>query len=73
MVEEYYESFDIFGWWKQNCHRFLILAQIARDVLVIPICTVAFESVFSTGGRVLNCLRSSLTPMVVESLICTQD
>ncbi|KZV39550.1 zinc finger BED domain-containing protein RICESLEEPER 2-like [Dorcoceras hygrometricum] len=73
MVEEYHDSFDILGWWKQNCHRFPILAQIARDVLAIPISTVASESAFSTGGRVLDCFRSSLTPMVVESLICTQD
>ncbi|GJX79677.1 zinc finger BED domain-containing protein RICESLEEPER 2-like protein [Tanacetum coccineum] len=34
---------------------------------------VASESVFSTGGRVLDAFRSSLTPPVVESLICTQD
>lgn len=73
MVEEYHEAFDILGWWKQNCHRFPILAEIARDVLAIPISTVASESAFSTGGRVLDCFRSSLTPKVVESLICTQD
>lgn len=73
IVEEYHDSFDILEWWKQNCHRFPILAQISRDVLAIPISTVSYESAFSTGGRVLDCFRSSLTPMVVESLICTQD
>ncbi|XP_073134411.1 zinc finger BED domain-containing protein RICESLEEPER 3-like [Henckelia pumila] len=73
MVEEYSDSFDILGWWKQNYHRFPTLAKIARDVLAIPISTVASESTFSIGGRVLDCFRSSLTLMVVESLICTQD
>ena len=73
IVEEYCDTFDILGWWKQNCHRFPILSQIARDVLAIPISTVASESAFSTSGRVLDCFRSSLTPKVVESLICTQD
>ncbi|XP_073017614.1 zinc finger BED domain-containing protein RICESLEEPER 2-like [Primulina eburnea] len=73
MVEEYCETFDILAWWKQNHHRFPILAQIARDVLAIPISTVASESAFSTGGRILDCFRSSLTPKVVESLICTED
>ncbi|GKD76633.1 zinc finger BED domain-containing protein RICESLEEPER 2-like protein, partial [Tanacetum coccineum] len=53
--------------------RFPVLSLLARDVLVIPISTVASESVFSTGGRVLDAFRSSLTPPVVESLICTQD
>ncbi|XP_042396475.1 zinc finger BED domain-containing protein RICESLEEPER 2-like [Zingiber officinale] len=73
IVEEYCDNFDILGWWRQNCHRFPILAQIARDVLAIPISTVASESAFSTSGRILDCFRSSLTPKVVESLICTQD
>ena len=33
---------------------------------------MASESVFSTG-RALDPFRSSLTPKVVESLICAQD
>nr|GFC38454.1 hypothetical protein [Tanacetum cinerariifolium] len=53
--------------------RFSVLSLLARDVLEIPISTVASEYVFSTGGRVLDAFRSSLTPPVVESLICTQD
>ena len=46
---------------------------MARDVLAIPVSTVASESAFSTGGRVLDSFRSSLSAKVVESLICTQD
>jgi len=34
---------------------------------------VAFESTFSTGGRVFDPFRSSLSHQKVEALICTQD
>nr|GLL29640.1 zinc finger BED domain-containing protein RICESLEEPER 2-like [Ipomoea trifida] len=67
------DEFDILNWWKKNAHRLPILASIARDILAIPISTVASESAFNTGGRVLDTYRSSLTPRVVQALICTQD
>ncbi|KAM0909468.1 hypothetical protein ACQ4PT_014792 [Festuca glaucescens] len=66
-------KFDILAWWKGNSSRFPVLACLARDVLAIPISTVASESAFSTGGRVLDDFRTSLTPFMVEALVCTQD
>ncbi|XP_057746595.1 zinc finger BED domain-containing protein RICESLEEPER 2-like [Arachis stenosperma] len=59
--------------WLVNFNKYPILSQIARDVLAMPISTVALESTFSTGGRVLNNYRSSLTLKTVEALICTQN
>ncbi|KAL8542381.1 hypothetical protein ACS0TY_003302 [Phlomoides rotata] len=46
---------------------------MARDILAVPISTVAPKSAFSTSGRVLDVFRSSLTPKIVEALICAQD
>ena len=46
---------------------------MARDVLVIPISTVTFESAFSTDGRALDSFHTSLTPKMVEALTRTQD
>ena len=66
-------SFDLLMWWKDQKKRYPILAKMARDVLAIPVSTVASESAFSTGGRVLDSFRTSLTPKMVEALICAQD
>ena len=72
-TEEDDDDFDILKWWKVNLPRFPILAQMARDVLAVPISTVASVSAFSTGGRVLDAFRSSLTPRIVHAIICAPD
>ncbi|KAL5723729.1 hypothetical protein ACHQM5_007093 [Ranunculus cassubicifolius] len=46
---------------------------MARDILAIPISTVASESVFSTGGRVVDKYRSSMGTATAQALICGQD
>ena len=67
------DDFNILDWWKLNSHRFPIISQLARDVLGMPLSTVAFESTFSSSGHVLDAYKCSLTPKVVQVLICTQD
>ncbi|KAA0058495.1 zinc finger BED domain-containing protein RICESLEEPER 1-like [Cucumis melo var. makuwa] len=64
------DEFDIMYWWKMNGYKYPILSKIVRDVLAVPISIVAFESAFSTGGRIIDSFRSSLTPRTVETLIC---
>lgn len=72
-IEDQTPSFDILVWWKANSSKYRILSQVEKDVLAIPVSTVASESAFSTGGRVLDQFRSSLTPKIIQCLICTQD
>ena len=67
------DAFEILQFWKDQQKRYPILAKMARDVLAMPVSTVASESAFSTGGRVLDSFRTSLTPKMAEALICCQD
>jgi hypothetical protein len=53
--------------------KYPILARIARDLLAIPASTVASESAFSTGSRIISDYRSSLSSKTVEALVCLQD
>ncbi|CAI0393470.1 unnamed protein product [Linum tenue] len=53
--------------------KYPTISEMARDILAVPISTVASESAFSTGGRVLDSFRTSLSPEVVEALICCED
>ncbi|CAO2179263.1 unnamed protein product [Urochloa humidicola] len=67
------DNFDIIAWWKLHGPKYTVLSLIARDILSVPVSTVASESAFSLAGLVLDENRCSLLPETVEALICTQD
>lgn len=66
------QEFDVLTWWG-NDFKFPTLRKIARDVLSIPVSTVASESAFSTSGRVVTPHRSKLHPKTVEALMCARS
>jgi hypothetical protein len=66
-------NFDVLLWWKINSSRYQVLSKMAQDVLAVPVSTIAFESAFSTGGRILEPFRSSLSPDMVQVLVCSQN
>ena len=66
-------NLDVLEWWKVNGHKYPTISRMARDVLAIPASTVASESAFSTGSRVISDYRSHLTSETVTALICLQD
>ncbi|GJT99526.1 zinc finger BED domain-containing protein RICESLEEPER 2-like protein [Tanacetum coccineum] len=70
---EEYVSFDVLAWWRANSLRYRILSRMARDILAIPITTVASEATFSAGSRVIDTYRASLAPETVEVLLCGGD
>ncbi|XP_028116579.1 zinc finger BED domain-containing protein RICESLEEPER 2-like [Camellia sinensis] len=67
------QTFEILDYWKVNATKYRVLSQLARDVLAMHISTVASKSAFSTGGRILDSLRSSHSPSMIEALVCTQN
>ena len=67
------KNFDALVWWKGNEGKFKVLSKMARDILSIPITTVASESTFSAGGRVIDKKRASMKRETVEVLLCGGD
>ncbi|XP_071694325.1 zinc finger BED domain-containing protein RICESLEEPER 1-like [Rutidosis leptorrhynchoides] len=67
------DSFNVLEWWNIHKMKFHVLSKMAKDVLAIPISTVASEATFSAGGRVIEPFRSSLAPETVEMLLCGGD
>ena len=66
-------DFDLLGWWKIGGVKYPILQCIARDLLAVPVTSVASESAFSSGGRLLDPHRSRLQPSTVEAMMCCRS
>jgi hypothetical protein len=67
------DDFDILSWWRLKSPKFSVLARMTRDILAILISTVASEATFSTAGRTLSSVRSSLSDESIQALLCAQD
>ncbi|XP_073130770.1 zinc finger BED domain-containing protein RICESLEEPER 2-like [Henckelia pumila] len=67
------DEFDALSWWKLNNLKFRILSRMACEVLSIPVTSVASESAFSAGGRVIDTYRANLGVETVQMLLCAED
>ncbi|CAJ2676949.1 unnamed protein product [Trifolium pratense] len=60
-------------YWKSRDDKYDILARMARDVLSIPIITVASESAFSPGSCILNKYRNCMVSENLQALACSHN
>ncbi|KAG8369152.1 hypothetical protein BUALT_Bualt15G0121600 [Buddleja alternifolia] len=65
-------EFDVLSWWKTNGVKYPNLQKMAKDILAIPVSTVASESAFSTSGRLVSPHRNRLHPSTLEALMCAR-
>ncbi|KAJ1690301.1 hypothetical protein LUZ63_014456 [Rhynchospora breviuscula] len=63
-------EFDILAWWKMNAAKYPILARLTRDILAVPISTVASESTFKNGGIFGDVIWSSDGALSNDDTIC---
>nr|GEW12427.1 transposase [Tanacetum cinerariifolium] len=61
------------GFWKEKETMFPVLSRMAIDLISVQASSVAFESAFSTSGRVLSIRRTRLTPASLEMCMCLKD
>jgi len=66
-------SFDILAWWRVNGPKYPIISRMARDILSVPLSTVASESIFSSAKRILDDYRCNLLPEIIEAIMCSHD
>jgi len=57
------------AWWKLHKINFPQLSKLARNYLCVPATSSPSERLFSTGGNIVTCTRSSLKPAKVDMLV----
>lgn len=48
-----------------------VLSKMTIYIFAIPIIIVSFESAFSVSSRVLSDYRSSISPRILDALVCS--
>lgn len=65
--------FDILKWWSSKESTFPVLSKMAKEILAIPMSTIASESAFSMAKLQYTHKRSRLTSSAVEVCVAIKD
>lgn len=60
-------------WWKQNEHKFPILAQMARKYLSIPATSAPSERIWSRASNVLTIKRAKLDDAIASDIMFIKE
>ena len=66
-------DFDVLDWWRVHALKYKVLSVMAKDILAIPVSTVASQTTFSAGIRVIDDCRASLSTDTLQVLLCGGD
>ncbi|GAA0183503.1 hypothetical protein LIER_30900 [Lithospermum erythrorhizon] len=66
-------KFDVLTWSMTNKAKYHILSKLEKDILSIPVITVALESTFSAEKRIIDPQRASTKTKTVEMLFSGGD
>lgn len=67
------DKVKLLEWGREHKYSFPLLSHFARDILLVPVCTVSSEAIFNTVGRIIEERRFSLAPETVEAITCLKD
>lgn len=59
--------------WKGNSVKYSILSLMTRDMLDVPMSTIASETTFSAGGRVIEPYHSCVKNVTIKMLLSDAD
>ncbi|PHT97125.1 hypothetical protein BC332_33945 [Capsicum chinense] len=71
--EDLRRRINTLDWWRSNETQYPVLSRLARDILNVPMSTVASESAFSQGRQQLGDNRHSLGSNAMNVLVCLRD
>ncbi|CAL5197978.1 unnamed protein product [Lathyrus oleraceus] len=70
---DFTEHLDVLKWCKNTRKFFPKLSVMTRELLSIPITTIASKSSFNIGSRVLNKYRNHLLSENIEALLYSRN
>ncbi|XP_058758057.1 zinc finger BED domain-containing protein RICESLEEPER 1-like [Vicia villosa] len=66
-------KFDVLTWWMGNEAKYPVLSKLAKDILTVPVATVASEATFNVGKRAIDPKRSYMKTKTIEMVLCGGD